>query len=269
MIRLWKSLHFINLICSHDRPRRAFVDFTPSLTNTMCCISQTIHSNKRPSMTAIPSQIDGLVPLFKAADTTTRIPIHNTRPTRRVSFQPAEVVTDVPRGSSLSKEERSKLWYHQDDLIGFKNEARNLSRKIRTNSLGDKECDRGLEHRISIERQKNKCLAIRAILKAQDRHHPEQLARIASRCTAWAKEVALLAGHQDYYQAYNPGLAHLVPTTPQMQQPILTARLERKRQPEVIVIHDDNEELRRARPRLSIQHSSPRRKNSWEYVTVP
>jgi hypothetical protein len=171
----------------------------------------------------------------------------------------------------LTTEERHDLWYHPADLVGFKNEARDLSRRIRKNSLPEKECSRGLEHRISVERQKNKYLAIRAILKAQDRHHPEQLARIASRCTAWAKEVALLAGYQDYYHAYNPALAHLVPTTPQMQQPIHTAQIERKREPEVIVIDDDDddseEEARRTRRRLSYQHSSPR--DSWGYVTVP
>jgi len=203
----------------------------------------------------MPTRIDALVAKSKMGAPTTRI---HRAPPRRVSFEPtAGSSSDNASGSSLTTQERNELWYHPNDLIGFKNEAREISRRIR-HDTSSVECARGLEHRISMDRQKNKYLAIRAILKAQDVHSPQELARIASRCTAWAKEVALLTGHKDYYKAYNPELAHLVPTTPSMPQ---LAHIRRKRPVEVIVIDDDSEEeeVRRQRPRLSIEHQSPRR----------
>merc|ERR1712150_138636 len=69
-------------------------------------------------------------------------------------------------------------------------------------------CVRGLESRASMERQRNKYLATRAIIKAQQRYlnNPEQLASLASKCTAWAKEVELCTGYQDYCHVYNPSL---------------------------------------------------------------
>lgn len=208
----------------------------------------------------MPTRIDALVHLTKIVGATARI--HHQPARRRVSFQQTELDTsdDVPRrGSAFTPQERNTLWYHPMDLVGFKIEAREISRRIRRNSSSFDDA-RGLEHRISMERQKNKILAIRAILKAQDLHSPQELARIASRCTAWAKEVALLAGSKDYYTAYNPELAHLVPTTPSMPRP-LASGMKKKRPAEVIVIDDDEqqEQVRRTRPRLSMQHSSPRR----------
>jgi hypothetical protein len=140
--------------------------------------------------------------------------------------------------------ERRELWYQQADLNRFKEEARDLCRQIRSwdavveqplldtrldvalEAAGN-ECARGLEHRISMERQKNKYLAMRTIVKAQQRYGtPEQLAVVASKCTAWAKEVALCTGYQDFYQAYNPALVHLVPSSPTVKFP----RLSRKRE---------------------------------------
>lgn len=223
----------------------------------MCCISETYHTNKSIPVSSMPNRIDSLFPVVKAAEGATLSRRIRQRAPRRVSFQPTEVDfhEDKPR-SSLTQQERNELWYHPTELVGFKIEAREISRRIRTNNPLDDECSRGLEHRISMDRQKNKYLAIRAILKAQDRHSPQDLATIASRCTAWAKEVALLTGHSDYYRCYNPELAHLVPTTPTMSQP-----LHRKRAVEVIVIDDDSEEeeVRRTRPRLSVEQTSPRR----------
>jgi hypothetical protein len=76
---------------------------------------------------------------------------------------------------------------------------------------GEGSCDgadpRGLEHRVCLNRQKNKYLAIRCTLKAQSRSRcPEFIARISSKCTSWAKELAVAEAHRDYCEAYCPQL---------------------------------------------------------------
>eukprot|EP00540_Astrosyne_radiata_P011444 CAMPEP_0116844882 /NCGR_PEP_ID=MMETSP0418-20121206/12948_1 /TAXON_ID=1158023 /ORGANISM="Astrosyne radiata, Strain 13vi08-1A" /LENGTH=213 /DNA_ID=CAMNT_0004475911 /DNA_START=123 /DNA_END=764 /DNA_ORIENTATION=+ len=156
----------------------------------------------------------------------------------RVSFEKVEVVGCVPPSSTMSQERRNELWYPQADLAQFKNDARDLCRRIRHSNAEQQplldvphmdctkaDCTRGLEHRASVERQRNKFLAMRAILKAQSRcSQPEQLAVVASKCTAWAKEIALCTGYQDFYFAYNPALLHLVPQTPTAKFPLVSRK---------------------------------------------
>lgn len=215
-------------------------------------------------MTAMPTSIDSLA--ISKTPLASRI---RSRAPRRVSFQQTEVAhsstSSMPTNSPaiMTAQERNKLWYHPQDLLAFKMEARQVARRIRTSRSS--ECARGLEHRISMERQKNKYLAIRAILKAQDQcSSPAELATIASHCSAWAQEVALLAGHADYYKAYNPELAHLVPTTPTLQHSLVgMMEQQRKRAVEVIVIDEDEQQARRTRPRLSVSQTSPHRRVSF------
>jgi hypothetical protein len=233
-------------VCRTPVPLRLFPLSISSIgAYTMCRISEAIIANMRVQATTMPQhQFDSLVMnalLKQQQDIQSLQSVLRRR--RRVSFQEPQVVSEVTPCSSMTPEERSEIWYQQTDLIGFKNEARDLSRRLRAYPEQEEEC-RGLEHRISFERQKRKLLAIRAIIKAQTRH-PDQLAMIASRCTAWAKEIAVLTGHQDFYQAYNPALLHTVPTTlPETEFPSM-----RKRQ--VFVINDDYDEpVRRTRPRL-------------------
>lgn len=83
-------------------------------------------------------------------------------------------------------------------------------------------CPRGLEGRVCFERQKNKLLALRAVqechfrLKQKDFEDQltgrvydkkyldsaSKLAIISSKCTRWARDVALACGTYDFEQAY-------------------------------------------------------------------
>lgn len=64
---------------------------------------------------------------------------------------------------------------------------------------------RGLEHRVCINRQRHKHLAIRCTLKAQSRSRcPEFIARISSQCSQWARELAIKEANRDYCEAYCP-----------------------------------------------------------------
>lgn len=168
---------------------------------------------------------------------------------RRVSFDADEIVRCAPTQEACH--DSNELWYQHDELVQFKDYTRDLCRKIRNCSdllieeqeqqpvLMDSKldhvlqmeqncCARGLESRVSMERQRNKYLATRAIIKAQQRYenNPEQLASLATKCTAWAKEVALCTGYQDYCHAYNPSLEQFVPKTMSVKFPSL---LQRKR----------------------------------------
>lgn len=83
-------------------------------------------------------------------------------------------------------------------------------------------CPRGLEGRVCFERQKNKLLALRAVqechfrLKQKDFEDQltgrvydqpfldsaSKLAIISSKCTRWARDIALACGTYDFEQAY-------------------------------------------------------------------
>jgi hypothetical protein len=82
-------------------------------------------------------------------------------------------------------------------------------------------CPRGLEQRVYFERQKNKIIAQRAVIEyhqrlQQQRHENKsykttsnhcidattKLAFISSKCTRWARDVAIICGKNDFAQAY-------------------------------------------------------------------
>ncbi len=126
----------------------------------------------------------------------------------RVSFDDnTTVISTLIPSSSMSQDERQNAWYDASDLNNFKTEARSLCRQLRENAnlYHVQECVRGLEQRVSLERQRNKCLTVRCILKAQLRYpgRPDQLAMIATKCTAWAQQVAQQAAQQDYQEVYH------------------------------------------------------------------
>jgi len=128
----------------------------------------------------------------------------------RVSFNDhATIISTLPPNTLLTEEERCQAWYDVTDLDNFKTAARNLCRRVRghhddANDYSPEDCVRGLEQRISLERQRNKCLTVRCILKAQRRYagRPDQLALIAAKCTAWAQQVAQHVAQLDYQHAY-------------------------------------------------------------------
>ena len=142
---------------------------------------------------------------------------------KRVRFHEARVVSLLVPVSEMSQNERDELWYHTSELDAFKTQARNQCRDMRVRCALQlmspvqqeqhyQESSRGLEHRICLERQKNKVLAIRCTLKAQIRFHnnPMHIAMVATKCTSWAKEVALVEASRDFCDVYHPHLSHLI-----------------------------------------------------------
>jgi hypothetical protein len=148
------------------------------------------------------------------------------KPCRRVQFFEARIVGMITPHSCLTDEERSQIWYQQQELDEFKNEARSLCRDMRDqktriadNSQVDDVTGRGLEHRVCIKRQRNKALAVRCILKTQDRNKdPSFIAMISEKCTLWAKEVAVAEASRDYCRVYCPYLLPCLPSTENIQQ---------------------------------------------------
>jgi len=64
---------------------------------------------------------------------------------------------------------------------------------------------RGLEHRVCVNRQRHKYLAIRCTLKAQMQSRcPDFIARISSKCTQWSRDLAIAEGERDFCEAYCP-----------------------------------------------------------------
>jgi len=191
--------------------------------------------------TSVKGPIHMIEPVHTNSAITTTTTEKSQRVRRRVSFRGNEIVGS---SSEIYEDDRDDVWYRHSELVQFKDDARNLSRQIRgvcdlveaDQPLLDTRIDlalqqtnncssRGLENRVSLERQRNKLLATRVIVKAQERYaNPEELAMLASKCTAWAKEVALCTGYQDFYQVYNPTMVHLVPNTMSSKFPFDTKR---------------------------------------------
>ena len=172
---------------------------------------------------------------------------------KSVAFSTATVVETVTPSSAMTNERKDELWYDHDTLESFKKAARRdgkAHRKRRrqplllsSSSLSAASPDddsasssssddddtapdshRGLEHRISLERQRNRCVAQRAILECARRlatsspsspdsssNRPTSaipidadvhLALVSSKVTRWSREVALSTGRNDFYAAY-------------------------------------------------------------------
>jgi len=190
--------------------------------------------------------------------------------TRRVHFPSNEATVRLIRVSShLSLEDYCKQWYLESELEAFKTESRHTCAKLRknvpehnvvdlsnvhstktttekqqrTNVDDDDDCLRGLEARMSRDRQVNRTLAIRAILAAQHRFRdPELLAVAARRCTAWAREIARNTAILDYYQVYLPDQA-AASQPPALPSALCPLAFLRKR------LHEKDESVeRRVRP---------------------
>ena len=168
--------------------------------------------------------------------------------TRSIRFSPVESRMYIPSRSSMSQCELSETWFSPYELAAMKDRARKESQKILhyqtpqyesdliqrrqkkcSNDADivppsiapnqpqllfrfseDTSCVRGLELRVSFQRQQNKILARRAVLKIQGwlRNHATALetatriSMVSSNCTRWAREVALEAGYTDFLEAY-------------------------------------------------------------------
>eukprot|EP00957_Ditylum_brightwellii_P048741 3698210-Ditylum_brightwellii.AAC.1 len=145
-----------------------------------------------------------------------------------VQFNPNVIIisfTNLPAASDMTVKEKKSAWYSTNEITTFRNNVREASRIIRQRNRSDNivhrpqhenlskrgECSRGLEHRISSERQANKCIAMCLIMECQRRHRrsaaaptgtkadlESQLAIISSRLSQQAKDVALSAAREDF-----------------------------------------------------------------------
>eukprot|EP00980_Cylindrotheca_fusiformis_P005709 scaffold1192_cov58-Cylindrotheca_fusiformis.AAC.3 len=112
---------------------------------------------------------------------------------------------DLPSTSSstvedLTEDEIHRLWYQDDEIRILRKDARNY---IRGKEVLE---SRGFE-RFDLDRVRNKDLARKCTLKAfQCGFDSNDLANLASECTASARQQALLTGATDYCIAYHDDL---------------------------------------------------------------
>jgi hypothetical protein len=181
--------------------------------HTMCYLAVKLDSHMLPKNTT---------PLMTSPSSPSSPP--TTTP--RVRFQDADYhIIDDSSSSSYDSESEiceptPSLWYRQEDLELFRNEARELCRQMRPPAMkpnsdttsGKKTvgqlllardwATRGLEQRCCLERQRRKYLANRCIVRASQHMHPDELARLTIRCTAWAASLAREEGKRDVLRAY-------------------------------------------------------------------
>lgn len=161
--------------------------------------------------------------------------------------QMCEVVCNIMPSSSMNQSERDIRWYSAEEFTSFKNTVRTISKKIRDRNgpcgsdssfishtqnstsriyydidgtcISDG-CNRGLEFRMSLERQRNKIIAKKAVLEAQRRlkrknlydasrgiipdriDSDNRLAIVAAKFSLSARDVAIRTGMIDFITAY-------------------------------------------------------------------
>jgi len=121
----------------------------------------------------------------------------------------APIQHDDPK-SPLSPEEVQNIWYQREELAFFKLAARKYLFGIDR----EEEESRGFEHYDDLERAREKALAIKCVLLAQDKGmKQDNLATIAQRCSESAVEGAFVAGCQDYCEVYQPHMASFLSST--------------------------------------------------------
>ena len=140
-----------------------------------------------------------------------------------VTFQEEDEVYQVPTTLSCLEDDqdRNELWYNRDDIKEFRRQAQVLSKKkCLTEEPGDdsdeeEECTRGLELRMSLQRQDHKHKIVKRILDAQDDDcTAEEISQISQQFSVWSRKLALAQAHKDYYAAYHPNLTSVLPEMP-------------------------------------------------------
>jgi hypothetical protein len=131
----------------------------------------------------------------------------------RVDFSEARVVGIVANRSDLSKEDTSRIWYPTAELDQFKTEARALCRSLREQQKEhDVDVPRGLEQRVCCQRQRHRYLAVRCVLKAQQRSRcSDFVGMVAHKCNRWAADIAQLEAQHDFVDVYKPSLKRMLP----------------------------------------------------------
>lgn len=174
------------------------------------------------------------------------------RPRKRVHFDtdPPSVFDSDSGSCSSSSSSSSSTWYSASEMDAFREVVREAGRKAHIHQLerlagrasarpssptptrddksgGSDEDEedqertpRGLDYRSSLERQRNRLIAIRAVLECQRRLRSGKLpatcpsavaanvspdvhlALISAKCTRWARELSSLIGRRDFYEAY-------------------------------------------------------------------
>jgi len=147
----------------------------------------------------------------------------------RVRFPPADELVEIVEVRpyyTMSAEEKSAVWYHHLDLDSFRSNARADVRKIKheernTISMPDsiESCYRGLEFRVSTDRQRKCKHAKIAVLKVQKKikqlriinpkNPPDKslsailLSRVSRKYSKTARDEAVRCGRRDASSARN------------------------------------------------------------------
>lgn len=140
--------------------------------------------------------------------------------TPRVTFQEANLrqILEIPTALSCLEDpqDRRQLWYIRADFQDFRQQAHTLTAQVRNGvTLSEDENTRGLELRLSLQRQDRKQMVVKRILDAQDDDcTAEELSQIAQEHSVYSRKLALAQAHKDYYAAYHPDLTSVLPEMP-------------------------------------------------------
>lgn len=135
---------------------------------------------------------------------------------RRVLFASENDTTSIPSPISYlfaedeqSDSWKSDLWYQAKDLAEFREEARNLCRRLTCPDprpyAGN---TRGLEQRLCPERKRRKYISNRCIVYASKKicgsnsWDADRLAALCQKINEWATELAVIEGARDFDRAW-------------------------------------------------------------------
>jgi hypothetical protein len=164
------------------------------------------------------------------------------RPRKEVRFAQASTIMAVQ--DEISFEEHCARWYQATDLAHFKLQAKDhiISRDNNNNGNNsdlqgnavpvveeEETTSRGYE-RYTIERAQNKAVAVKCTLIACRKGlNAEAISLVARKGSEWFEKCAFAQACEDYCDAYQPQLKHLLPKQPSCNSPFAKF-LQQKRQ---------------------------------------
>ena len=163
-----------------------------------------------------PMSVDVMVNTTKSS--TSSDDRHQSR--RRVTFHERRTEWSIESISSMSEADRNLLWYSEEDVETCRGEVREMIEKLKEGRGLIQEADiRGLELRLSPNRQRRKYMIVHAILRAQRRYaDPNKLSNIARKCTVWSKTVAAIVAQRDYCSLYHPERVSSIASLPSLEK---------------------------------------------------
>lgn len=160
--------------------------------------------------------LDELLPIeqddfLRSCSSLTDFPQYMSKPQQSVTFGGIQSLDFIESSRDMTDQDIEDRWFTRSQLYDFKRNARTLCKEEhRGKDIGEDESTRGMDVYFPA-RQKSHSKYIYHVMQAfhvDCKGNPEYVAQLCEKWSAKSRDRAMLAGIQDFYQAYFPHMAH-------------------------------------------------------------